>query len=307
MDFQQPIEVRLFLTMALQIDPIQIDAQLRALLSPETAQTLATGQRYLLPGNMVWHGWGPEDAPTLVLLHGGSGSWTHWIQNIAPLLADGYRVLAIDLPGFGDSDSPDKGGDADALVEPLHAAWQHMKRHDNNVFMGFSFGGMTAALWLAAYPQDAKQLVLVGAPGFGLASPQRTPLKGWRHLPTEALQAQAHRHNLLGLMLHDEANLDDLAMRLHVLNVVRDRMTRRRLASTPVLVQTMPHITCPVHVIYGEFDAFYLDRLPEVAHMFKQLTPHLVSWQLVKGMGHWVQYESPSEFQRALKHTLSLV
>jgi pimeloyl-ACP methyl ester carboxylesterase len=60
-------------------------------------------------------------------------------------------------------------------------------------------------------------------------------------------------------------------------------------------------------VIYGEFDAFYLDRLPEVERMFKQVTPHLVSWQLVAGMGHWVQYENPATFQRALKHTLSLV
>jgi pimeloyl-ACP methyl ester carboxylesterase len=61
-----------------------------------------------------------------------------------------------------------------------------------------------------------------------------------------------------------------------------------------------------VHVIYGEFDALYLDRLPEVEVMFKQLTPHLVSWQRVKGMGHWVQYENPFEFQRALTNTLKL-
>jgi pimeloyl-ACP methyl ester carboxylesterase len=215
--------------------------------------------------------------------------------------------LAVDLPGFGDSEAPAKGCDADALVEPLHAAWQLMRRHDNNILMGFSFGGMTAALWLAQYPQDTQSLVMVGAPGFGLASPKRIPLKGWRHLATEALQAQAHRHNLLGLMLHDEANLDALALRLHVLNVVRDRMTRRRLSSTPVLVEAMPKITCPVHVIYGEFDAFYLERLPEVERMFKQVTPNLVLWQLVEGMGHWVQYESPIEFHRALKHTLSLV
>ena len=293
--------------MTLQAEPIQLDDQLKSLLSADLAQLLALGERYTLPGRMIWHAWGPENARTFVLLHGGSGSWTHWIQNIAPLVADGYRVLAIDLPGFGDSDPPAKGGDADALVEPLHAAWQHMRRHDNNIFMGFSFGGMTAAMWLAAYPQDAQALVMVGAPGFGLASPNRIPLKGWRHLATEALQAQAHRHNLLGLMLHDEANLDPLAMRLHILNVVRDRMTRRRLSSTPVLVQAMPKIKCPVHVIYGEFDAFYLDRLPEVERMFKQVTPQLVAWQLVPGMGHWVQYENPAAFQRALKHTLSLV
>lgn len=293
--------------MTLKQQTLQIHPQLNAVLSSEAAQFLATGQRCELPGGMIWHAWGPDNAPTFVLLHGGSGSWTHWIRNIEPLVAEGYRVLAVDLPGFGDSEAPAKGGDADALVEPLHAAWQLMRRHDNNILMGFSFGGMTAALWLAQYPQDAQSLVMVGAPGFGLASPKRIPLKGWRHLATEALQAQAHRHNLLGLMLHDEANLDALAMRLHVLNVVRDRMTRRRLSSTPVLVEAMPKITCPVHVIYGEFDAFYLERLPEVERMFKQVTHNLVLWQLVEGMGHWVQYENPIEFHRALKHTLSLV
>ena len=293
--------------MTLHPQPLQLNAQLQSVLSSEAAEFLATGQRYELPGRMIWHAWGSDIAPTIVLLHGGSGSWTHWIRNIQPLVADGYRVLAVDLPGFGDSDAPEQGGDADALVEPLHAAWQLMRRHDQNMVMGFSFGGMTAAMWLADYPEDAQALVMVGAPGFGLASPKRIPLKGWRHLATEALQAQAHRHNLLGLMLHDEAHLDDLAMRLHILNVVRDRMTRRRLSATPVLVKAMPKIECPVHVIYGEFDAFYLDRLPEVAAMFKQVTPHLVSWQLIKGMGHWVQYENPKEFHRALKHTLSLV
>ncbi len=293
--------------MTLHPQPLQLNAQLQSVLSSEAADFLATGQRYELPGRIIWHAWGLDTAPTIVLLHGGSGSWTHWIRNIQPLVADGYRVLAVDLPGFGDSDAPEQGGDADALVEPLHAAWQLMRRHDHNMVMGFSFGGMTAAMWLADYPEDAQALVMVGAPGFGLASPKRIPLKGWRHLATEALQAQAHRHNLLGLMLHDEAHLDDLAMRLHILNVVRDRMTRRRLSATPVLVKAMPKIECPVHVIYGEFDAFYLDRLPEVAAMFKQVTPHLVSWQLIKGMGHWVQYENPKEFHRALKHTLSLV
>jgi pimeloyl-ACP methyl ester carboxylesterase len=293
--------------MTLHQQPLQLNSQLQSVLSSEAAEFLATGQRYELPGRMIWHAWGSDTAPTILLLHGGSGSWTHWIRNIQPLVAEGYRVLAVDLPGFGDSDPPANGGDADALVEPLHAAWQLMRQHDNNILMGFSFGGMTAALWLAQYPQDAQTLVMVGAPGFGLASPKRIPLKGWRHLATESLQAQAHRHNLMGLMLHDQANLDEVAMRLHVLNVVRDRMTRRRLSSTPVLVEAMPKIKCPVHVIYGEFDAFYLDRLPEVETMFKQVTPNLVLWQLVKGMGHWVQYENPTGFHRALKHTLGLV
>ena len=68
----------------------------------------------------------------------------------------------------------------------------------------------------------------------------------------------------------------------------------------------MPKIKCPVHVIYGEFDALYVDLMSEVANKFKQVTPNLISWQLIEGMGHWVQYENPAAFQRALKHTLSL-
>ena len=42
-------------------------------------------------GSMVWRVWG--DARPLVLLHGASGSWTHWIRNIAPL-AKRFRLLS---------------------------------------------------------------------------------------------------------------------------------------------------------------------------------------------------------------------
>ena len=50
-------------------------------------------------GNMVWRSWG--SGPVLVLLHGGSGSWRHWVRNIEYFARD-RRVLAPDLPGLGD-------------------------------------------------------------------------------------------------------------------------------------------------------------------------------------------------------------
>jgi pimeloyl-ACP methyl ester carboxylesterase len=235
----------------------------------------------------------------------------HWIRNIAPLVADGFHVLAVDLPGFGDSALPEQGIDVDALIEPLHAAWQatvqgafQLPRSSKQVsFIGFSFGGMAAALWLAAYPQDATNLVLVGSPGLGIQSPHRVPLKGWRHLATEDLQDQAHRHNLITLMLHDESKLDDLAMSVHRLNVARDRMPRRRLSSTPIVANALPRIECPVHVIYGEWDALYQACMSEVEKLFKNTTPRLASWQLVEGAGHWVQFEAAEAFQLALKKT----
>ena len=52
-------------------------------------------------GDLIWHEWG--NAPRhLVLFHGGFGSWTHWIRNIE-FFARYYTVLAVDMPGAGDS------------------------------------------------------------------------------------------------------------------------------------------------------------------------------------------------------------
>ncbi|MEY3779343.1 MAG: 2-hydroxy-6-oxononadienedioate/2-hydroxy-6-oxononatrienedioate hydrolase, partial [Pseudomonadota bacterium] len=173
--------------MSYSTEPIVIEPSVLALLDASVVDVLSQGQKLTLPGPMVWHAWGPLEGAVMVLLHGGSGSWMHWIRNIAPLVAQGHRVLAVDLPGFGDSAAPAQGGDVDALIEPLHTAWQLLKGPDlDAALIGFSFGGMTAALWLAAYPEDAKRLVMVGSPGLGLTVPDRIPLKGWRHLPTEA-------------------------------------------------------------------------------------------------------------------------
>src|SRR5260370_27123875 len=69
-------------------------------------------------GSMVWRSWG-EGRP-LVLLHGASGSWTHWIRNIATL-ARHFRVLAPDMPGFGESDVPPEPHTADVLADLITA------------------------------------------------------------------------------------------------------------------------------------------------------------------------------------------
>src|SRR5438270_7777010 len=49
---------------------------------------------------------GNADAPALLLLHGFPTS-SHMFRDLMPLLADRYRVVAPDLPGFGFSDAPD--------------------------------------------------------------------------------------------------------------------------------------------------------------------------------------------------------
>jgi pimeloyl-ACP methyl ester carboxylesterase len=52
---------------------------------------------------------GPADGPVVLLLHGFPTS-SHMFRNLIPLLADRYRVIAPDYPGFGQSAAPDRAG-----------------------------------------------------------------------------------------------------------------------------------------------------------------------------------------------------
>jgi len=272
------------------------------------AQALAGAQRCVTHFDgaaTVWHVWGDDHRPSVVLLHGGSGSWTHWVRNIAPLRDAGWRVLVPDLPGFGDSDLPAGCVDADDMPPHLHAGLGQLKPTGPVSLVGFSFGGMTAALWLAAHPLDAQHLVLVGAPGMGLTVPDRIPLKGWRHLPSPQAQEQVHRHNLMALMLERPESLDDLALAVHTANVARDRMSRRRLSSTDIVARTLPQLQATVSAIYGEQDALYRGRLPELQAALQNLPVKRGQWHTVPGAGHWVQFEDSQGFNAALLSTLS--
>ena len=57
--------------------------------------------------NIFYREAGPRDAPALLLLHGFPTS-SHMFRNLIPALAETYRVIAPDLPGFGFSDAPDR-------------------------------------------------------------------------------------------------------------------------------------------------------------------------------------------------------
>lgn len=287
--------------------PIFSPMALPDFLPKDLALSLADGQRVVTSSDgvqLVWHSWGDADRPTLVLLHGGSGSWMHWVRNIAPLQAAGWRVLVPDLPGFGDSDLPPGCSDVPDLPAHLHAGLQQLAPQSPVQIVGFSFGGMTGALWLAEYPEDAQALVLVGAPGLGLTVPERIPLKGWRHLPTPEAQDAVHRHNLMALMLQHPESLDALALDVHRANVQRDRMPRRRLSSTPIVAEALPRIQARISAIYGEHDALYTQRLPEVREALARLAPNWGQWHTVPGAGHWVIYEAAEAFHQALLQTL---
>ena len=282
---------------------------------PEIVQRLAAqATRYTTPcgaGEMVWRCWGtaarPDQRP-LVLLHGGSGSWTHWVRNIDVLVAAGYELWVPDLPGFGDSALPPHGSDADAVIAPLQAGLQQLldaQACEAVDLVGFSFGGMAAGMWAAAHPELIARLVLVGAPAMGVTPERQFELKAWRHLPSTDEQNAIHRYNLATLMLHDAAKIDGLALDIHLANMVNDRMPRRRLSHTNILARSLATVACPVHAIYGRYDAVYKSWISQLASAYGLASPSFKGLTLIENAGHWVQFEQPDAFHAALLPALA--
>ncbi|MBC7683135.1 MAG: alpha/beta fold hydrolase, partial [Ferruginibacter sp.] len=183
------------------------------------AHLRARATRHTTPcgnGHTVWHSWGaPGSQPPILLLHGGSGSWTHWVRNIQSLVDVGRQVWVPDLPGFGDSDLPPDGSDADALPAPLQAGLQQLIGDTAVDVAGFSFGSMVGGFLAQAYPARVARLVLVGAPALGMVQRNTVPLKAWRHLADPSAQEARHRHNLTALMLFDPAGVDADTLAMH--------------------------------------------------------------------------------------------
>ena len=268
-------------------------------------------------GVMVWHGWQPPEGVArrglpLVMLHGGSGSWTHWLRVIEPLTEAGYSLWLADLPGFGESDRVADGVDVDTMLQPLaYGIGQLLGDVGEGAntgpvcdLVGFSFGGMTAGLLAAAYPELVQRLLVVGAPGMGMTEGRTVRLLGWRHLQTLPAQMQAHHHNVAALMLHDESLIDEETLALHALNVARDRLPRRRLSRTDVLSQALAQIKLPVAAIYGEYDPLYVGRLPQLQALMQRQYAGTLHWQVMAGAGHWAQHEDPKGFCAALQQAL---
>jgi pimeloyl-ACP methyl ester carboxylesterase len=88
----------------------------------------------------------------LVLIHGFGASIGHWRKNIPVLAEAGYRVYALDLLGFGDSDQPPIDYTLDlwqALLKDFWAEFIQMPA----VYVGNSIGGLLTLMMLADHPE----------------------------------------------------------------------------------------------------------------------------------------------------------
>ncbi len=99
----------------------------------------------------------------IVLLHGWPLSHRMWAPQISALTSVGFRVIAYDRRGFGESDKPSEGYDYDTLAADLNTLLESLDIEDATL-VGFSMGGGELARYLSRYgSQRVSRAVFVSA------------------------------------------------------------------------------------------------------------------------------------------------
>ena len=248
-------------------------------------------------GNMVWRSWG--SGKVLVLLHGGSGSWRHWVRNIEYFARD-RRVIAPDLPGLGESDMPELPHSAINIAGIVLRGLQSIIGPDTKFDLaGFSFGGMLSG-HIAGMSDRLRSVTLCGASGLKMTRDPTQLVRVRDKVGQEKIDG--HRHNLGALMIHDPARIDDLALIVQDWNSDHSRFNSPPLGRAHTMQPFLEKATCQRGGIWGDRDATAYPHIQE-RHDYFSTVPGF-DFRLIPNVGHWVAYEGAKIFNPMLREML---
>lgn len=235
---------------------------------------------------------GKPGAPVVLMLHGW-GATSASLDSLAAALAQDFRVIQLDLPGFGGSEVPPPDwhvADYAQLVQDFVAKAKLAPLH---TVIGHSFGGRVAIKALGTGLLAPDRLVLIGAPAVARHRTFRnqfykaaaktgkavTALPGLGHL----------RHRLRQRLYATTGSTDYLnagPMRQIFLHAVREDL--RSVAS---------QISAPTLLVWGEQDR---DAPLVDAHALAAEIPHS-QLEIVPGAGHYTFLDAPGPVANAVK------
>jgi pimeloyl-ACP methyl ester carboxylesterase len=246
----------------------------------------------------------------VVLVHGFGSSIYTWKDLIAPLAAR-HDVVALDLPGFGQSDQP-----ADLSFDDFPRAVVGLMDRlslDRAALVGNSMGGATAAVVAARRPERVSSLVLIDAAGFNLAEADRPGVVRLTGSPLGALVFALPGKRLvveasLRQVFHDDARVTPERVSEYLAAARRPgtfaalRSLGASLEGRPALVaESLPSVEARTLVLWGGEDRWIP---PAHADRFVAAIPGARK-VVIPGCGHVPQEEVPAEVARLLLEFLS--
>jgi pimeloyl-ACP methyl ester carboxylesterase len=230
-----------------------------------------------------------------LLLHAGIADRTMWAEHLGPIAADGHRVVAVDLPGFGDAPLADRDAPWQDVLTTMDALGLVRA-----TLVGCSFGGAVALRVAVTAPERVAHLVLVSAPAPALE-------------PSPALRAawQAEEDALeRGDVDAAVAAVVDAWLPPGATPTLRERVAamQRRAVEVVLAARDEPEeapdpaeepgaldrVTMPVDVVAGKLD---MPDFREGADAFARQLPGAHAVVLLDGVGHLAPLEDPTQFR----------
>jgi len=253
----------------------------------------------------------------VVLIHGLGSYLKFWWYQLDALAADGWHVVALDLPGYGRSEKP---ASFPYTMEAMADAARELSQAlgmARPVLFGHSMGGQAALSWAIRYPDEVRAMVLTSPAGFETFSPSE---QAWFDaVYTRALVRRLPEYGVWGTVA--QANFARFRPELRWLVEERIRLVRaddfdayayaqirsvQGLARNDFVRQSLGRVRAPALVVYGEED-----RLIPSAFMHPGRTRDVMASgaaQLPKATlvglercGHSVQLDCPGEYGAAVK------
>ncbi|PKA40058.1 alpha/beta hydrolase [Rhizobium sullae] len=233
---------------------------------------------------------GDKAAPAVLLLHGFPTS-SHMYRNLIPLLADKYRVIAPDFPGFGSTKAPRRGAYAYTFGNLYKAVQSFVDTINLERFamMVFDYGAPVGFRLAAAYPNRISAIVTQNGNAYeaGLREDTLAPMRAYWEHPTAAnrdalrsfLTIKATRFQYThgvpedklelvspDAIAHDQAILDrDPEVQLDLFGDYKSNV-----ALYPRWQEYLRATRPPVLAVWGNGDPFFA---PAGAHAFRKDVP----------------------------------
>jgi pimeloyl-ACP methyl ester carboxylesterase len=251
-----------------------------------------------------------ERDDAVLLIHGLGGWAENWAPVMPAIAASGRRAIAVDLPGFGESErakdpryfdmsAPFYGQFIAAFLDALGIQRAHVA--------GQSFGGAVAMLWSIFAPERVASLTLVAPGGIGRELPP-----GFRYLVLPFMEHLGRWNRFPGITrqilytcFHDPANCPEQvvaeAMRYsgpsiaEMVRVLRAGVSFTRGIREDVRrawLDRRERYTGPVLVVWGREDRLLPASMAEdLRQLAREAEVHVIP-----NCGHLVMIERPNEF-----------
>lgn len=258
------------------------------------------------------HYWEAGQGDPVVLVHGASGNLRDWTFSIAPKLAERYRVIAFDRPGFGYSERPTVAGwDPGVQARVLREAAVQIGA-ENPIVVGHSWGGALALAWALEFPRSTRGVVSVS----GVTVPYGGMVTIMRAIGLDAVMIEAYMDRLLtrareggirdfisrvfrpqrvppGYIEHVGATL---ALREHTLRANGEDLQNID-ASLSRMEPYYRSVHIPVEIIHGQAD--FIDWDYQATGLAERIPQARLN--LLPGVGHMAHHAAPLELRRAVE------